>query len=263
MPHEAPTRRSEGLRGLGSIVTYTGVIIVAEVMVAVGWVVPGAIVDAALVPVLLGHFVVDERHPQRKLFPILALVALLRVLSVTAAIPRLPEPTWYVTVGATLLAAEMLTVRFIDEPFRRLNLTVRNLGLDAVVTITGIPAGVVGYVVLRPVGWLVGSGPVQIVAGVITLVVFAAFVEELLFRGLLQSVASDVFGAVRLGVVYAAGLAGVMYLGSGSLTYTAAVTVYGLILGVAVARGGSLIGTTASHGLALVGMAYIWPGVLG
>jgi membrane protease YdiL (CAAX protease family) len=108
-----------------------------------------------------------------------------------------------------------------------------------------------------------GAGPFQTAAGVVALVVFAAFTEELLFRGLLQSIAIETFGIWRLGLTYAAAMSAVMYLGSGSLPYTIAVGAYGLLLGATIVRGGSLWGAIASHGLAIVGMAFVWPFMVG
>ena len=256
-------RRSHPVSGTQVVAAYSVAIGVGELVGALGWVILGAMLDAALVPILLGHFVWVERTPHRKLLPVLALVAMLRVLSIAAVVPRLPVVTWYVTVGSALLIGEILTIRLVEEPWERLNLALRRPVLDLAIAAIGIPAGLIGYLVLRPQPLMPGAGPLQIAAGVVVLVVFAAFTEELLFRGLLQSIAIETFGIWRLGMAYAAGMSGVMYLGSGSLPYTIGVGVYGLILGATILRGGSLWGAIASHGLALVGMAFVWPIVVG
>jgi membrane protease YdiL (CAAX protease family) len=256
-------RRSQPLAGVEVVRAYSIAIGVAEVLGAVGWVIPGAVLDAALVPILLGHFMWREGTAHRRLLPVLALIAMLRVLSIAAAVPRLPVVTWYVTVGGALLIGEVLTIRLVEEPWERLNLALRRPRLDLAIAATGIPAGFIGYLLLRPGPLMPGAGPAQMIAGIVGLVVFAAFAEELLFRGLLQSIAIETFGIWRLGLVYAATMSGVMYLGSGSLPYTIAVAAYGLLLGATILRGGSVWGTTASHGLALIGMAFVWPILLG
>jgi membrane protease YdiL (CAAX protease family) len=190
-------------------------------------------------------------------------MAMLRVLSITAAVPRLPLITWYVTTGGAVLIGVMTAIRFVDDPRGRLRLAIRRPWLDVGIGALGIPAGVVGYVLLRPGQLLPGASPVQILGGIVALVVFAAFTEEVLFRGLLQTVAVDAFGSSRLGVGYAAMLSAVLYLGSGSLPYTIAVGVYALLLGATILRDGSIWGATASHGLALLGMGFVWPVLLG
>jgi membrane protease YdiL (CAAX protease family) len=241
------------------VAAYTGAIIFAEVAGAAGFVIQGAVLQAALVPILLAHFVANERTHYRKLLPVLALIAMLRVLSVAAAVPRLPMVTWYVTVGGALLIAEILATRLVDEPWERLSFALRRPVLDVALTAVGIPAGFIGFLLLRPEPLIPHAGPLVVLVGIVSLVIFGAFTEEFLFRGLLQSVAIDTFGISRLGVVYAATIGAVMYLGSGSLPYTLAIGVYGLLLGTAIAHGGSVWGATASHSLALVGMAFVWP----
>lgn len=243
--------------------TGTAVLVAAELVGALGGVIPGAMIDAALVPLLIGHFVTSERTRSTKLLPILALIALLRVLSIALAIPRLPIITWYVTVGCALLMGEIWTIRFVADPWRRLNLAFRRPLLDLGITALGIPVGFIGYLLLRPPPLMPDAGPLSLIGGTVGLIVFAAFTEEMLFRGLLQSVAIDVFKSSRLGVAYAAIISAVMYLGSGSPAYTIAIGAYGLLLGATIVRGASVWGAAASHGLVLVGMAFVWPTLLG
>ena len=241
---------------------YSGLIAFGELAGALGAGIPAAILDAGLVTVMLGHYVWGERTAHRNLLPVLALVALLRVLSVTAAIPRLPTVTWYITVGGALLIGEILTMRLLAEPSEALNLVVRRRGLDIGLVLVGIPAGLIGYLLLRPLALMPDATPLQALTGMIGVVVFGAFVEGLLFRGILQSVAIESFGSEWAGLLYAASMATVMYIGSGSPLFTLAMGLYGLTLGAAILRGGSLWGAAGSHGMALVGMGFLWPVLL-
>ncbi len=247
----------------GVILVYSSAIVVAEVLGAFGWVIGGALIDAALVPILLGHFVWFERTPQRRLLPVLALIAMLRVLSIAAVVPRLPMVTWYITVGGALLIGEYLTVRLVDEPWARLNLVIRRPGLDLAIAALGIPVGLVGYALLRPGQLMPDAGIAQSIAGIVGLVIFGAFAEELLFRGLLLVVAVESLDSQRTALLYATVMSAAMYLGSGSVAYTVVIGGFGLVLGATILRGGSLWGATASHSLALIGMAFVWPVLLG
>ena len=247
----------------GIILAYSSAIVVAEVLGVFGWVIGGALIDAALVPILLGHFVWFERTPQRRLLPVLALIAMLRVLSIAAVVPRLPVVTWYITVGGALLIGEYLTVRLVDEPWARLNMVIRRPRLDLAIAAFGIPAGLIGYLLLRPGPLMPEATLAQSIAGVVGLVVFGAFAEELLFRGLLLVVAVESIENERTALAYATIMSTAMYLGSGSAPYTIAIGGFSLLLGATILRGGSLWGATASHGLALIGMAFIWPVLLG
>ena len=188
---------------------------------------------------------------------------MLRILSIAAVVPRLPVVTWYITVGGALLIGEYLTMRLVDEPWARLNLVIRRPGLDLAIAAFGIPAGLIGYELLRPGPLMPDAGIAQSVTGIVGLVVFGAFAEELLFRGLLLVVAVETIDSRRLALGYATIMSAAMYLGSGSPSYTVAVGGFGLLLGATILRGGSLWGATASHSLALIGMAFVWPVLLG
>lgn len=262
-PEQRSPRSMHALAGFKVVAAYSAVIAAVEVACALGWVIPGAVVDAALVPILLGDFMRTDQTPHRRLLLVLALIAMLRVLSIAAAVPQLPIVTWYVTVGGALLMGEIVTIRLLEEPLEQLHLVSRRHDLDLGTAVLGIPAGFLGYLLLRPPPLMPGAGPVQMLPGIVVLVFLAALVEELLFRGLLQSIAIEWFGSARTGLVYAATMGGVMYLGSGSLLYAIAVGAFGLGLGATILRGGSLWGATASHGLALIGMAFLWPVLFG
>jgi membrane protease YdiL (CAAX protease family) len=252
--------RIEGLRIIGG---YSGVIVLAELLGALWSPLVSAVIDGALIPVLLAHFALRHAAAYRRLLPVLALLALLRTLSVAAVFPHLPVATWYLLVGAPVLIGAVLAARLIDEPFERLGLRVRDIRLDAEVTLLGVPASLLGYLLLRPAALMPGAPLALIVLEMAVLAVFAAFTEELVYRGLLQTVAIEAFGLRRAGVVYAATMCAIMYLGAGSVPFTVAMWALAFGYGQALLRGSSLWGLAASHTLILWGMAFVWPIVLG
>ncbi len=116
------------------------------------------------------------------------------------------------------------------------------------------------YAILRPapVASLDWS---HLLVGSLTLLVFAAFVEELLFRGLLQQAAVRVFGttgALLVNVVFA-----VTAIGSLSAGYALFVGLMGGWFSFAVGRTRCLWGVIGAHALAAVGLILVWPVVLG
>jgi membrane protease YdiL (CAAX protease family) len=258
VPFDRP--RIEGLR---VIAAYSGLILLAELLGVLWSPLVSAMVDGALIPVLLAHFALRPVAAYRRLLPVLALLALLRTLSVAAVFPHLPVATWYLLVGAPVLIGAILAARLIDEPFERLGLRIRDFRLDALLTVLGVPASFVGYLLLRPGPLMPGASLPLVVLEMGVLAVFAAFTEELVYRGLLQTVAIEAFGLRRAGVVYAATMCAVMYLGAGSVPFTFAMWALAIGYGTALLQGGSLWGLTASHTLILWGMAFVWPVVLG
>jgi membrane protease YdiL (CAAX protease family) len=250
----------QGIRIIGA---YSAILVLAELVGATWGAIPGAMMDAVLIPVLLAHYVMRPAATYRRLLPILALLGLLRTLSITAVFPHLPVATWYSLVGAPVLIGAVLAIRLIDEPFERLGLRVQDVRLDAAIVVSGLPLGLVGYVLLRPEELVPGAGPAIVVLAMAALAVFAAFTEELVYRGLLQTVAIEAFGFRRAGVVYAATMCAFMYAGSGSPPFMLAMWGLSLGFGFALVRGASLWGLAASHALILWGMGIFWPRLLG
>ena len=253
-------RRLEGIRVLGA---FTAVLLISELLSALTTAISGAMLDAVLIPAALAQFTRAEAAPYRRLLPVLALVALIRTLSIAAVVPRLPQIWWYALVGIPLLLGAILTIRLIDEPLDQLHLRIDQPALDAILAGLGVPLGIVGFFLLRPSPPISHPGLLGLLLEAVILVVTAAFVEELIFRGLLQAVVIETYGLQRLGVAYSAGVSAILYLGSGSIPYAIGVAGLGLLLGAALLRGASLWGVAACHGIVLFGMATLWPALFG
>jgi membrane protease YdiL (CAAX protease family) len=257
-------------RFYAALAAYTVVIAAGELSIPFLGAVPAAIVDAALMVVLIVHATAVD-GPARRLLAGLGLVAMLRTLSVAAALPGLPAWAWYPAVGLPLLAGLLLarsrlgtrptTVPVAGTSWAEWLLRIEPAWLqgrlDLAVAAAGIPASLVGYFALRPT-ILALADPATALAAIAGLLVAAA-VEELLFRGILQAAALDVFGDATRGVAYAAAISALLYLGAGSLLYVALMLGLSLMWGFAVARGASLVSTTASHTTFLVGAGILWP----
>jgi hypothetical protein len=93
------------------------------------------------------------------------------------------------------------------------------------------------------------------------LLIFTGFIEELLFRGLIQKAAIDLLGA-RGGILLVSLVFGVFHFGWGSPLDVAYVGLVGLFFGWVVWRTGSILGVTLAHGLAnimwLIVLPIIW-----
>ncbi|WP_439116288.1 lysostaphin resistance A-like protein [Nitrolancea hollandica] len=93
--------------------------------------------------------------------------------------------------------------------------------------------------------------------GAIILIIFSGAIEEILFRGLLQRVTTEIFGT--WGIAWASVLFAVMYLGSHSAPVVAIMGLIGLFFGWCVERTGSTWGVILAHGIMLIGIYYALP----
>ena len=144
---------------------------------------------------------------------------------------------------------------------RQGDLRVHRPALDLAIGVVGVFAGLAGYYLLRPAPLLANPSALGYAAMVVILFLFGGVLEELVFRGLVQNAAANVFGGQLRGAVFAAALETALYSGSGSIPYALLVGGVGFVFGWALTRRLSLWGVALSHGLMLVTMAVVAQGL--
>jgi uncharacterized protein len=230
----------------------------AELLFVDRHVVAGLAVEAVLV-LALANVAAAAAGDEARLFGVLALVPLARLLSFTMPIASVPTLYWHALIGAPLLPALAVAARAYGYSASSLGLGRGRILTQLAVAATGGPLGLAAYEILRPapvVRHLDGS---HLVFGSLTLLVFAAFIEELVFRGLLQRAALGVFGAA--GVVLVNVVYGVTAIGSLSAGYAVFVGLMGCWFSIASRRSGCLWGVIGAHALTVTGLVLVWPAV--
>ena len=243
----------------------------------------GIVVHALILAVLVNHYVFvsgrpadlsgsEDRGRPADVLLALALVPLLRILSLTMPIGELSQPYAYVFTGAPILLATLLAARALHSS--QLWTRLRRRSEQGLVALTGIPLGVVAYVIIRPQP--IETGWVAIVVTCVGLVFFSAaveerrepahlvrlaVVEELLFRGVLQNALYAAFG--RVGVLGSTVLFAAVYLGARPIGYAAFAGVMGLLFAWFSFRTRSLLGVVLSHSIVNLSAVVIWPWLLG
>jgi uncharacterized protein len=232
----------------------------AELLFVERHVLAGLVVEAAFV-LALANVAALAAAGGGRLFGLLALVPLARLLSFTMPLGGVQPLYWHALIGAPLLPALALAVRAHGFPYGALPLARGALARQVAIAATGVPIGLAGYEVLQPAPVVRRLDASHLLFGSLTLLVFAAFVEELLFRGLLQRAACSAFGwagAVFVNIVFA-----VSAIGSLSVGYALFAAAMGGWFSFAVERSRCLWGVVAAHALAAIGLVLVWPFVFG
>jgi uncharacterized protein len=240
--------RSTGLNAALLVVPmYVTAIAAAEVAGVLFGAVVGAICHAILIPLLLSQYVLMERAPYRRILPALALAPLLRILSLNLATPTIPWLYWHALIGAPLLVAIGMTARLLGLTPAQLGLSTRGWQWQLLIGLSGPPLGIVAVRLVHPAPFPSGYTWSEIAAGSAILLVFNGFAEELLFRGLLQQVASELYGSA--GVLYSSAVFAALYLGALSWSYALFIFLVGLLFGWCARRTGAIWGVALAHGL--------------
>jgi membrane protease YdiL (CAAX protease family) len=219
----------------------------------------GLTLHALLLVGLVMHGALAREVQWRNLALALTLAPLIRLLSLSLPLTRLPQIAWYPIVSVPLLLAAWVVIRQIGAARRELGLTLGNLPLQLVLTGAGLALGAVEYMILQPQTLFATFSWGAFLLASLILLVATGFTEELLFRGLLQTVAQPVLG--RQAIVYVSLLFAVLHVGYLSLVDVLFVFAVGWAFGFVVRMGGSILGVTLAHGLTNIMLFLVMPHV--
>ncbi len=236
-------------------------IIAAEVVTAFVGSVQGTLFHALLVLAFLNLGGLPEVEPNRRWPIALALVPLMRVLSLTMPVPQLPEYWSYGFVGVPVLCAVFIAAHLLGYSGEALGLRRGTPVLQVIVAGCGLVLGAAAAWVARP-DLLVPTLATGNLLVALAMLILAGFAEEALFRGLLLSVATDVLG--RPAPFFAAALStsvlsAAMYLSSGSVPYILLMAVVAQLFAIVAGRTRSIWGVGVAHGLLNASAVLFWP----
>lgn len=234
-------------------IVYLILIVFAETWIVFVGLVPGFVVYAVLVVVLLSHYAVSDQTARHRLLAVLALVPLLRMLSLILPIPQLPVVYWNGLVGVVLLMVLGFAIRLLRFSREGLGFTLHRPRFQLLVGSAGIPLGFLAYLYSK--SWA-NNGSYHSITFAL-LAIFAGIIEEFIFRGLLQNVSWEVFGGAS--TVYTSILYATVYMGTLSAGYVAVVGFSGLLASWSTQRTHSLFGAILLRTFFLGGLLLVWP----
>lgn len=236
---------------------YLAALTVAEAITTLANPQVGLILHGLLLVILILHAALFARRGQQKFLITLTLAPLIRLMSLSIPLLNFPVIYWYAVIGLPLFLAAFMALRMTGFDAVRVGLNGRKLPWQLLVGATGLGLGYVEYIILRPAPLVEALTWKQILLPALILLLFTGLLEEIIFRGLIQRGAAGTIG--RYGLVYVAALFAVLHLGYRSIWDVVFVFVVALFFGLVVARTGSLLGVTLSHGLTNVALYLIIP----
>jgi membrane protease YdiL (CAAX protease family) len=191
----------------------------------------------------------------------LAVAPIIRIISTGMPLRAFPQEFWYLLTSIPLFIAAIFIARAAGLGTRALNLQLperRYLRLELLVWVSGLALGCIEWLILRP-DPVVGAHPFAGLVGAgLILLVCTGFIEELLFRGLVQYAAGRLLG-VSSGILFTAGLFAVLHIGHRSVLDVAFVGCVGIYFSLVVQRTRSLLGVTFAHGTVNIMLFIVLP----
>ncbi len=237
---------------------YLVVITVAEVITVAIEPVWGIVCHIMVLVALILHSALAGKRAYQQLFLSLALVPLVRIISLSMPLANIPQIWWYPIVYAPLLVAALQVIRLLGFSLEQIGLNFKRISIQLAVALAGFVFGVVEYFILTEEAQATGLVLQETwLLAAFLLMVCTGFVEELIFRGVLQRSAVEAFG--WWGIIYVSLLFAVVHLIHQSLIDIAFVFVIAIFFGWVVKKTGSIFGVTLSHGIANIVLFLVAP----
>jgi membrane protease YdiL (CAAX protease family) len=258
--------RQRAWLGTPVVLTFVaGLIAVEAALLAPGRVLAADIVYAVLVFVLLNAATLALRSesPEARAtswsLQALALVGLARVVAFGLPLRDASAAVGTLVVAVLIGLGAAWAAPNLGVPLRSL-VSFRAPANQLSTAVGGLLLGLVAYLVGASPLWAPGASGGRILVA-LAAVCAAAFTQELLFRGVVQSTLWRSAG--RVGLLAGSALYAATYLGLGPAAFVMTVALAGLIFSYMVARTGSLTGAVAGHALFVLGAGGFWTVILG
>jgi uncharacterized protein len=209
--------------------------------------------------VLLVFSATPDKSDQRPFFMTMALVPLIRIASLTLPIVQLSEIYWYLIIAVPVLVGALIVMRSLKLTWADIGINGNNAPVQVAVAAIGIGLGLVDYLILKPDALNPTPGILAAVFPAVVLLLTTGFLEELVFRGLIQR-ESAVLGSE--GWVFVALFYAQIQVSRGSPLHVLLALAVGLLYGLVVKKTGSIVGVSVSHGLMNIAMLLVFPHVL-
>ncbi|MEW6033840.1 MAG: CPBP family intramembrane glutamic endopeptidase [Chloroflexota bacterium] len=239
------------------IIFYLILITMAEVVTALVHPLAGIAFHAVLLTALVVHCAVVEEAVLHRLLLPLTLAPLTRILSLSMPLTVLSQIYWYPIIYAPLAAGTVVVMRETGMAWKDVGMSPSRPLLQVTVLPVGLLMGVVEYYILRPEPLVAELAVGGLVFTSLVFFVTTGFVEEWVFRGVMQRAMGERFG--WWGLVYTSLLFAVLHLGFLSVFDLAFVFAVALFFSWVVNKTGSLLGVALAHGLTNVGLYVVFP----
>ena len=207
---------------------------------------------------LLVQTAVSHRRKEHRVWLALTIVPILRVVSFSLPLGSFHLMYWFLITSVPVFVGAFLIMRQLEFKWQDVGINGRNWLWQIPLFLSGLLIGYVEYLILRPNSLVEGLGWMHVVAAALILLISTGFLEELIFRRMLQQVAVDQWGRT-FGIVYVAAIFGVLHVGYSSFIDVVFVFGIGLFFGWAADKTGSIIGVTLAHGVANIVLFILLP----
>lgn len=236
---------------------YAAALAAGEILVSLMAVSAGMAIHIALLSTLVVHAALCRDSRYSVLYQAMVLAPLVRILSLAMPLSRFRLMYWYFLTGVPLMISSGIASALAGFGAREIGLRGGRPSFQALVALSGIPLGLLEYLILRPAPLIRQLDFASFWLPALLLLACTGFVEEFIFRGVLQRAAAP-FGD-RFALLFVSLMFAVLHITHRSVLDVVFVFGVALLFGRAVQEDGSILGVSIAHGLTNIGLYLIWP----
>jgi len=229
-------------------ISYLFAIIIAEVSVTYINKEAGLVIEMVILFALLLNSSMDVSYNYAVMLRSMMVLPIIRIIGLTIPLMQIPTLYWFPIIAIPLFAAVYTIMKNQGLTRKHVGLIWGNKKVQFLVALTGMFLGTIEYTILKPLPLIAVFDPVTLITGSIILIISTGFAEELLFRGILQKNAENVFG-MAMGLLYTALLFTALHIGWNSFHDLIFVFCVALFYGIVFQKTRSIVGVTLSHGI--------------
>ena len=255
--HKRTELSSTGKYALNLII-YLLALILAELLVTYISKTWGLTLDIIILFALLVNSAIVSSESFTNLLRSMMAVPIIRVVGLSIPILQIQPLYWFPIIAIPLFIASIAIMRSQRLSTVRVGLVWGNIPIQLLIGVTGLFTGFVEYFILKPDPLIVQFTPILVIGAGFILLISTGLAEELLFRGIIQTNASAVFGP-GFALIYTSLVFATMHIGWLSAVDWVFVFTVGLFYGYCFMKTKSIFGVTVAHGVSNTMLFLVMP----
>lgn len=223
-------------------------LIIAEVMVAYSDLQVGLALEAVILFALLVNSSLNISYNFSILLRSMMALPIIRIIGLSIPLMQIQPLYWFPIIAIPLFASAYTIMKSQGLSLKNAGFIWGNLPVQLAIALTGVFLGTLEYLILQPKPLIGTFNLTNLLFASVILIISTGLAEEVLFRGIIQKNAENVFGAAT-GLLYTALLFTTLHIGWNSFYDLIFVFSVALFYGYAFLKTKSIFGITLSHGI--------------
>jgi membrane protease YdiL (CAAX protease family) len=241
-----------------NLVIYLLALILAELLVTYVNKTWGLTLDVIILFGLLVNSAIVSSETFTNLLRSMMAIPVIRVVGLSIPILQIQPLYWFPIIAIPLFILSITIMRSQRLSTSRVGLIWGNIPIQVLIGATGLFTGFVEFFILKPDPLIVQFTPILVISAGFILLISTGLAEELLFRGIIQTNATTVFGG-GFALLYTSLLFATMHIGWLSPVDWVFVFTVGLFYGYCFMKTKSIFGITIAHGISNTMLFLVMP----